>query len=130
MNTLSMTSCNGHISKNAEAHRSLWNSMMSWWSYQSKTSRWISLYLRSRNLSMNLNKRNLYPNNEYKCTIPSSVQFLKHLCQILTIIKAEAEALEYFYLSEDIWITQEPFGKHRQCTQSLPCAEIQLNYEE
>jgi hypothetical protein len=60
MNKLSMTSRNGHISKDAEAHRSLWNSMMSWWSYQSKTSRWIFVYLWSCNLNVKFNKRNLY----------------------------------------------------------------------
>ena len=41
MYTLGITSCNGHISKNTEPHRPLWNSMMSWRSYQSKAHRWI-----------------------------------------------------------------------------------------
>lgn len=77
MNTLSMTGCNGHIAENAEAHRSLWNSMMSWRSYQSKTSGCITLYLWTCNLNMKLNKRNFYSNQKY---IPSSLYVLKHLC--------------------------------------------------
>lgn len=128
MNTLRITGCNGHISKNAESHRSLWNCVMSWWSYQSKTSGCISLYLWTCNLNMKLNRRNLYPTQKY---IPSSLYFLKHLCPKPTILKALTilvGGLGFLYL----WKTPHARAnlKHRQWTWWAPCAEIQLNYEE